>query len=208
MMKKKWLLGWTAATALVPAVAWSAGSAVTMDVYYAIPETDIEIRDLGEVTADEGDGFGVKGRFELGPQVFLAAEYQSNTYDEVEGRPFDAEIDQIRGGAGFRFGPGSPFYLLGEVVHVDAELEGEKSDETGYGIHLGAAAPMSSGLDLYGQIGYVDVDADGLEFLVGLAMMITPQIGAFADYRHTTLEDDDVELTLKDIRVGLRIQLQ
>jgi hypothetical protein len=146
---KKWTYGLAAAAALVPAAGLAAGSTVALDAYYVIPEFELDIQGIGEATFDEGDGLGVKGRFELTPQVFVAGEYQSNTYDEVEGVPIDAEINLIRGGAGFRLGPGSP-------------------------------------------------------------MMVSPQIGLFADYRNTSLEDDDTEdeLTLSDVRVGLRILLQ
>lgn len=209
---KNWTYGLAAAmaAALAPSATLAAGSTVALDAYYVIPEFELDIQGLGEATFDEGDGLGVKGRFELTPQVFVAGEYQSNSYDEVEGEPIDTEIKLIRGGAGFRLGPGSPFYALGEVINVEIDIEGEKDDETGYGVHLGAAAPMSSGIDLYGQVGYVDVEADGFEFLIGIAMMVSPQIGLFADYRNTSLEDDDTEdeLTLSDVRVGLRILLQ
>lgn len=193
---------------LVSFAVHAAPPAGAIDVYYVVsPEIEADVEGLGELTLDEGDGIGVKGRFDLNPQIFIAGEYQANEYDEVEGISVDAQFDQIRGGLGFRLGADSPFYLLGEVISVDLEVEDEGSDETGYGAHIGFQAPVADMLSLYGQAGYVDVDADGFEVLGGAALMFSPTFGAFVDYRHTELESDQEEDTFKDLRVGLRIAL-
>ena len=194
--------------ASAPLAVLSAQPKGTIDVYYVVsPELELEADGVGSVDLEEGDGFGVKGRFNLSPQVFLAGEYQANTYDEVEGFSIDAELDQIRGGAGFRFGADSPFYVLGEFIQIDVEFEDESEDDSGFGVHLGANSPVADSLNFYGQFGYVDVGGDGLEFLAGLAFMFTRQLGGFVDYRHTSLDEDGAEVTLADLRVGLRIAL-
>ncbi|MGQ0698461.1 MAG: outer membrane beta-barrel protein [Panacagrimonas sp.] len=207
---KKLVLAAASLVCMLPAVAMSAEPAAVMDLYYVLsPEFDLEVDGDGEVTVDEGDGLGVKGRFNLTPLFFVAAEYQANEYDEVEGFALDTEFSQIRGGLGIRFGADSPFYVLGEAVNFDLESDGVGGDDTGFGVHLGANAPASDTFSVYGQVGYLDVgDVDGIEFLVGAAFMITPQFGAFVDYRNTSQEDDGVEATFKDIRLGLRISLK
>lgn len=196
---RKCALAVAVSAALIPGVAMSAKGSGAIDVYY-VPSADIEvdIDGIGEFE-DDGDGFGVKGRFDVAPQFFIAGEYQAVEYDDSNG-----ELDQIRGGLGYRFNRRSPFYLLGEIINID---DGE-DDETGFGVHLGVDAAVAPALNLYGQVGYVDVEGDGIEFLGGLAYMFTQQIGGFVDYRQTNLDDNDVEITLDDLRLGIRIALR
>lgn len=199
-------------TALAAAVATfnvsAAGPKGAIDAYYVVsPEIEVDLDGVGEATFDEGDGIGVKGRFQLDPTLFIAGEYQANEYDEIEGIEVDAQFDQLRGGIGVRFGESSPFYALAEVINAEIEIDNESDDETGYGLHLGLNAPLGDRASVYGQVGYVDVDGDGPEFLVGAAVQFTDTFGLFIDYRHTTLDSDDVEFTFSDLRAGLRVAL-
>ena len=195
--------------AMIPGLANAADIVGAFDLYYvADAGLELDVDDVGNAEFDDGDGFGVKGRVELAPQIFVAGEYQANDYDNLAGSDVSGEVDQIRGGLGFRFVEGSPYYAFGEIISFDLTLNGESADETGYGLHVGANAPVGNGLNLYGQVGYVDVDIAGVEFLGGIAFMFSDQVGAFADYRHSTLDDDGVEFTVADVRVGLRIALR
>lgn len=219
-MRKTWVATAVAAC-FIPAIAMAAPArpVAVIDAYYVIPEIesdDVFVEgDFFDAELKDGDGFGVKGRFDLTPTLFLAGEYQANDYDEFEidglgTAEIESELDFIRAGMGLRFGEDSPFYGYAEAVNAELTIDGEGDDETGFGVHLGVDAPVADALSLYGQIGYVDIDdTDGFEFLGGAAFMFTPVFGAFADYRHTELEgDDDIKLTISDIRLGIRIALQ
>lgn len=215
---QKILLSCAAAAALMPGIGFAKEpAAAVLDAYYVVL-ADFEIEgDLGAGASfdsefDDGDGFGVKGRFNLTPSFFIAGEYQANEYEdlEIEGATIDvdAELDTIRGGAGFRFAPNLPFYVMGEYIYSDLEIDGESEDDSGFGAHIGLDSPVADTISLYGQAGYVDIGGgDGFEVLGGVVFMFTPAIGAFADYRYTDLEDDDVESTFGDFRAGLRIAL-
>ena len=56
-----------------------------------------------------------------------------------------------------------------------------------------------------GELGYLTLDdVDGLEYTLGASFDITPNIGLFADYRLTGLEDDNNnELDLTDVKLGV-----
>lgn len=214
-MKKTWVaVAVAACCAPGVAMAQKGRPAAIIDGYYVSAEIEFEGDVFDDDVEVEGDGFGVKGRFDLTDTLFLAGEYQANEYDEVEGFDLDEEIqlDTLRAGLGLRFANNSPFYVLGEVISADIETGGSSDDEIGFGAHLGVDAPIATALSLYGQVGYISVDevlGDGFEFLGGLAFMITPTIGAFADYRHTEVEDDDdAEASIGDIRVGIRFALR
>ncbi|MGB0954538.1 MAG: hypothetical protein ACPGZP_00900 [Panacagrimonas sp.] len=186
----------------------SAGSEGAVDLYY-IPsaEFEVDVDGFGESEFDDGDGFGAKARFALGSQLFIAGEYQTVEYEELGGLPIDGELDQIRGGLGFWIGADSPFYVAAEAVHLDLDTGDDGDDETGFAAHLGVNAPLGESINLYGQAGYIDVDGDGLELLGGLAFQVTQTLALFADYRHTTLDDDGVEITFSDFRAGIRLAL-
>ena len=58
---------------------------------------------------------------------------------------------------------------------------------------------------LNGRIGYVDLgDADGMEYVVGAAFKLTNAFGIVADYRVTNFEEDNADLDVDDLRVGVR----
>lgn len=204
------------------AVPNSAANPSYLDLYY-VGVAELEV---GDFEFDDGDGFGVKGRFRLGNPLFLSAEYQNSEYD-----PFDVDNDGLLGGSTtryeteletFRAGLGvhlaeTPFFVMGEYIGLESELSttgsegdeetiGDDYDESGFGAHAGIDGRFGQVLGLHAQIGYVDVgdSGDGLEYLAGLSFAFTPGIGVFADYRHTDLEED-VDTQLSDARVGLRI---
>lgn len=178
-----------------------AASGNTLDGYY-IPSAELEVDVDGAGSADtSGDGFGVKGAFSFTDTAFFTGEYQSVDYDEdlIE----DIELDQIRLGAGYRFTATTlpMWYLRAEFVQLSVDDE----DENGYGVHGGVRAENGA-LGVYAEAGYVDVEeADGFEFTVGADYALTDAIGGFVDYRRSDLEASDGDLTLDDLRVGLRL---
>ncbi|MGQ0622630.1 MAG: hypothetical protein ACT4QA_22440 [Panacagrimonas sp.] len=205
---------------LLPAAAMAQEKTPSyIDLYY-VALADLEVNDF---KFDNGDGYGGKGVFVLG-NLFIAGEYQNLEYD-----PFDrdngvfggetrveVEVESYRGGLGVYLGD-SPFYVMGEYIGFESEFSttGEEDDEEGlgedidgdgYGVHAGIDGTFGGAIGLHAQAGYVDVgDAgDGFEWLAGGSFSFTPGIGVFADYRDSDLEKD-VDLSLQNVRVGLRI---
>lgn len=214
----------TLSFASLPARAAEVMTPSYLDLYYvAIAELELDDFDF-----DDGDGYGAKGRFMLLDNLFLSGEYQNSEYDPFDRDDnvlpggetrFEVEIETYRGGLGFYFGD-SPFFVMGEYIGFESEFSttgeeddeeglGDDFDETGYGAHAGIDGTFGEGLGLHAQVGYVDVgDAgDGIEYLGGISFAFTPGIGLFADYRYTDLEED-IDSTLKDARVGLRISFR
>ena len=203
-MKTYWIVAFVAAGFASPLAAQQGQS--YLDGFGIVKsDAEAEVVDLGS-SEDEGDGYGVKAQLGLGG-VFLTGEYQSVEYDDTE-----LKLDQIRGGLelGPGAGNGSGLYAGGEFVRFTFDYpdvsDDDEEDQDGFGGHIGFALGLSPTVRLYGQAGYVKLDdIDGPEYLAGLAVQLLPNLGLFADYRATDLEDDDEnELSFDDVRVGAR----
>jgi len=183
--------------AMAPITAMAGGVGNSVDVYYVSSGLDVSVPGFGSAD-DDGDGFGAKGRFAIADNMFVSGEYQSVSYDD-----FDIDIDQIRAGVGFNspLGAQASFFGLAEFINADIDDE----SDNGYGVHGGVQFAVSDSISLKGSIGYVDFgDADGIEYLVGAAFKLTDAFGIVADYRVTNLEEDDADLDIDDLRVGVR----
>lgn len=193
-MKRNLIAALAACTFAVPALAQTGNNYI--DGFFVL---NSEI-DLGPAD-DDGNGFGVKGAFQVHDSVFLTGEYQGVEYDDSE-----ADLDQIRLGAAFGPGAGSRGAgLYGQGEYINLDLDGA-SDQDGLGGHVGYGLPVNDRIRLHGQAGYVLLDdVDGPEFLVGGTYKFTPNIGAFADYRMSFLDvDGGGDLDLSDLRIGAR----
>lgn len=192
-MKRELIAAFAACTFAAPAMAAQGNNFI--DGYFAISEVDV-----GPVD-DDGNGFGVKGAFQITPQVFLTGEYQSVDYDD-----FNADIDQLRLGAGFGPGMGSSgagLYGRGEYVRLDDDND----DQDGVVGTVGYGLAVNKEFRLHGEIGYVLLDdADGPELLVGGTYRLTPNLGLFADYRMSYLDPDrgGGDFDIADFRAGAR----
>lgn len=189
----------------LPATAF-ANEGAHIDAYY-IPSSTLEF-DFGNGVNpdDDGDGFGAKAFVPFGrtQSFFLEGEYQSTSFDD-----FDYDVDQLRLGGGWQTPVATgTFGLYGEY----AKLSIDDADADGFGIHGRLAFPISRGVQLYGQVGYLSLEddsnstIDGVEFLVGGSVDFSPNIGAFIDYRYDNLQDDeDIKYKFGDVRVGIRV---
>jgi len=193
--------------ALAPTLASAGG--VAIDAYY-VAVGDLEVNDNA---FDSGDGFGIRGQFQVTGLGFLTGEYQANDYENLEGTSIDGELTTFRAGVGFDLGANNPFYVRGE--YIDWQFEGSPTlivdtdrDDSGYGVHLGAAGSLSEALGVYAELGYIDVGdfGDGMEYMVGALLSLSGGSGLFVDYRYSSLTGNhDVDQKLGDIRTGVRI---
>lgn len=181
--------------------AWSLQAAAQtsglnhIDAYY-IPSAEID-RGFSD---NDGDGFGFKGRAQFADQLFFTGEYQAVEYDDS-----NAELDQLRAGAGLFSPINRDVNLIGRAEYIRADFDTPGSDaENGFGIHGGAEAALTPQFLVHGSVGYVDVGdlGSGAEFLVGLRFLATDVISIFADYRISRLSDSGSDLDLDDLRIG------
>lgn len=155
---------------------------------------------LSEIENEDGNGFGLKGEFQVHDKLFLNGEFQTVDYDD------NFDVDQIRLGGTIGPGAGSKNEgIFGRVEYVNLDF-GSGSDQDGIGGHVGYALPLSKEFRLHGQVGYLMLDdVDGPELLVGATYQVAPNIALFGDYRASFLEaDGGGDLDVSDIRLGAR----
>mgnify|MGYP003632525187 FL=1 len=192
-MKKQLIAAAAACAMTVPAFAQGESY---VDGFFALSKVDF---DPGP--DDDGNGFGLKGAFQVANQAFLAAEYQTVEFDD-----FNADLDQIRLGGIFGPGAGSRGEgVYGQVEYVDFDFD-DGEDQDGLGAHVGYSIPISPEFRVYGQGGYLLLDdVDGPEFLAGGTFQVAQNIAIFADYRLGFLDvDNGGDLDTNDFRVGAR----
>lgn len=191
-----------AVLAVAPLAVSAGGMGNALDLYYISAGVEVDDPFFGSGD-DDGDGFGIKGNFAIADSFFLSGEYQAVGYDDS-----DLDLDQFRGGIGVNSDPLAPavWYGLAEFLNFKLDDGTDSESESGFGLHVGGRFAINEVFGINGRIGYVDIDdADGLEWLIGGDIAFTEQLGAFADYRVTSLEDDTgVESDFDDLRVGVR----
>lgn len=203
------------ALALAAPYSAFAGHQSNLDGYY-VPQSEFSFEPdtAGPLDFDEsGDGYGLKGRFQISSVFFLHGEYQAIDYDEDDDTGIlKDDLNTYRIGGGFFFSESQPFFVKGEYIGVDlgdSEDGDEDIDEdyNGYGVHIGALGHAGDALSVTASIGYVDLDGtSGIEYLVGVGFQFSSLLGVFADYRNTDLELDDGggDFKLTDFRAGVR----
>lgn len=192
-MKRELIAAIAACGFAAPALAATGNHYV--DGYFYMSDID-----LGPVD-DDGVGVGVKGGFQVADKVYLTGEYQTVEYDD-----FNADLDQMRLGAGFGPGMGpSGAGLYGRAEYVSFDIESE--DDDGIAGHVGYAIPVSDQFRLHGEVGYLLLDdTDGPELLIGGTYRVAQNFGIFADYRASFLEADGNggDIDINDLRIGAR----
>lgn len=173
------------------------------ELYYSASELEISFE--GESASEDFDGFGLRGGFDLTPNVLVRAEYSSEEAD-VD----DFELEIIRLGFGYQapVGPATAFYLGPDYIRFEA---GDGSGETddGFGGFLGlrhAFAPSVAGSV---EVGYISVEfEEGPYAEATFTGLVTDTVGVFGRYRVYALEDkefSDIEIDFSGFQVGVRI---
>lgn len=176
-----------------------------LDGYY-VPSAQVKVENAGPDNVDEsGDGFGLKGAFELAPDVFFTGEYENNKYDD-DGSNIELRTFRLGLGLGAGTGTGGGLYGRVEYISADDPNDNVNADTGGVGT-IGYALPLTPDFRIYGEAAYQKFDnLDGPEFLVGVSLQLAPNLGFFADYRNTQLDvkDSNVQLRYDEARIGAR----
>lgn len=193
-----------AGAAALLAVSTAQAQQNNLDVYYADSTVEVTVPGFGSFDED-GDGFGVRGAFAISELAAVTAEYQAVTFDDS-----DLDLDQLRAGlliALSAFDTPLSWYAAAEYIRLEADDGFDSDSDSGFGLHVGGRFEVVPGLGLGARVGYVDIDdSDGIEWLVEAVLAATPTLAVFADYRLTSVEDDDVETDLDDLRLGVRLR--
>lgn len=152
----------------------------------------------GYLTAEEanggadGLGLGVKGWLALSREFFLSGELQQA---ELDRGPFDFDVRQLRLGGGYSTPVNRQVTAFARAEFIDI---GADADADGFGLHGGINAMVAPDLGVYGSLGLLELDDDGLELLVGGEYAFSREFSAFVEYRSF----DGDELELSDLRAG------
>jgi opacity protein-like surface antigen len=127
--------------------------------------------DIGGLDVD-GDGYGIRGSFEVGESWFIAASYSALDFD------FGVDLDRLGIGAGFHM-PISDrvdFFAALSFLTFEASASGFGSvDEDGYGVNAGLRGLVTDKLELNGHVAYSDLgdDMDGTAIGAGALYNLT-----------------------------------
>jgi len=151
---------------------------------------------------DDGNGAGFRVLSRATDLVMVLAEYQYLSYGDPA-----VTTGQYRIGAGLALPSTTGVFLTYD--HLDLHVE----NAIAFGLHGRIAGQVAGPLSLYGEAGYLGVDAssfyfDGVEFTFGASYDLPKPWGLFADYRATLLDDRDAtdELHREEWRVGVRFR--
>ena len=110
--------------------------------------------DLGGGLEFDGEGYGLRGSFEIGDNMFGFASYVDTGFD------FNVDTTQLQVGLGWRTGltDNTDFFVLAAYVDVEADAQGAGSvDQSGYVVGIGVRSNVTDLIELYGEIDYVDL---------------------------------------------------
>lgn len=152
---------------------------------------------------DDQNGFNVGGSFRFNDNYFVRGRY-TDVSDDLSIAPnvaVDIDTTWVELGFGYIRSMNSTTDLYGVIAIEDLEIEIEDTDlsDTGYSAHVGVKSRVADQLELFGEIGYADIDdadIDDLSLRAGANYYFTDQLSIGADYRKL----DDVDLLSANIR--------
>lgn len=150
----------------------------------------------------DGAGLGARVLSRVTDSFMVLGEYQNLSYRDAA-----PDLAQYRIGAGLALPSTTGVFVTYDRLDLDTE------NADGFGVHLRVAGRVWQPVSLYGQAGYMSVDArsfyfDGFEFTLGTTYDLPEPWGLFADYRATLLDDRDTtdRFHREELRVGVRFR--
>jgi hypothetical protein len=135
--------------------------------YLSIGYQQIDIDD-GLFNAD-GDGFGIKGSFEVSESFYLFAGYTAAELESI------VDVDEISAGVGWHTPLSDRMDFLAELSYESLELSasGFGSAETdGFGVLAGLRFRASDAVEVNGGVKYEDYGDDGDDTGFGLGVLV------------------------------------
>ncbi len=157
------------------ALIFAFTSAVADDLSYNFVELGYMKAELDDDLAGfdvDGDGFGIRGSFEINEAFFVALNYSALGFD------FGVDLDQLSAGVGYHgaMSNGTDFFAVLSYLRAEVSASGFGSaDEDGFGATVGVRGMLTDKVELNGRIGYADLGdgADGTSFGAGALYSFT-----------------------------------
>jgi len=155
------LLGVALVLALSPAFAG--------DLSYNYIELGLQKAELDDDLAGfdfDGDGYGIRGAFELNENWFIPVSYGTLDFD------FGVDLDQLSAGIGYHddLSNGTDFFVTLSYLRAEVSASGfTPVEEDGFEATLGVRGMLTESVELTGSIGYADLGdgADGTTINAG-----------------------------------------
>lgn len=146
---------------------------------------EVDLDAGGGINAD-GDGYGVAGSVAVSDNWFIFASYSDFDLESV------IDLSSLSAGAGYHSAISGRTDWFAALSYETAEVSAPgfgSFDDNGYGVTLGLRSMVSESLELYGNVGYVDLGdgADGTAFGAGLWYTVA---GNFALGLGASFDDD------------------
>lgn len=114
----------------------------------------------------DGDGFGIRGAFEVSENWFVPVSYGNLDFD------FGVDLDQLSAGIGYHneLSNETDFFATLSYLRAEVSASGFGSvEEDGYGVSVGVRGMLVDNVELTGNVSYSDLGdgADGTAFGVG-----------------------------------------
>jgi len=140
--------------------------------YIELGYQNAELDDDFGGTSVDGDGYGIRGSYEVGESWFIAASYGTLDFD------FGVDLDQLAIGGGYHTALSDRTDVFAALSYISAEVSAsgfDSLDEDGYGVVVGLRGLVSDKFELSGQVAYSDLGggADGTAFGAGAHYHLT-----------------------------------
>jgi len=211
-MQTKWLLG-----VVLAAVSTTAASQRSLDLRLASGTYDIE-EDGGDVEAEGGGGFNLKGHVGVNEHLFIRTNYLTVEPDEVTANGQDLDGVEFEGTflrVGLGLGSANEnLRYYGALEYGDAELELRGSggqvtaEDNGVVLSAGLGDNGETAFLWEVELGLVRFgDVDGGAFEAALGYRFNEQVAILFAGQSYALEDDVAEYTLSHLMIGVRVGL-
>jgi hypothetical protein len=140
--------------------------------YIELGYQNAELDDDFGGTSVDGDGYGIRGSYEVGESWFIAASYGTLDFD------FGVDLDQLAIGGGYHTALSDRTDVFAALSYISAEVSASgfnSLDEDGYGVVVGLRGLVSDKVELRGTIAYSDLGdgVDGTAFGAGALYSFT-----------------------------------
>lgn len=147
---------------------------------------------------DDQKGFNFGGSYRFNEDFFARGRY-TIVDESIAGVDIDTDWGEV--GLGYIHGVNSTTDVYGvvalEYLKVDTNAGGDS--DTGYSVHAGVKSRIAEQVELFGELGYADIDdADisDLSLRAGANYYFTDNLSVGADYRKL----DDIDLLSATVR--------
>lgn len=134
----------------------------------------------------DGDGYGIRGSFEVGDSWFIAASYGTLDFD------FGVDLDQLSVGGGFYMNLSERVDFFASLSYIQAEVSASgfgSVDEDGYGVAVGMRGMVADRFEVNGSLKYSDL-GDGADGTAVAAQALYSFTDAFALGLNIETDDD------------------